>query len=124
MPPGVRNSRSLSVSFISENQWTNITTVAAENTTPDHGCSQRHTDRPPNKVAIQPKSGVQMGSPLKRQTKKNSATVQWITREERRWRTVSAPPPVASFPRAPAPPAAPPPLLFVLPGSATPLLTG
>src|SRR5258705_13534368 len=107
MPPGVRNSRSLSVSFISENQWTNITSVAAEKTTPDHGCSQRHTESPPNKVAIQPNSGVQMGSPLKRQTKKNSATVQWITREERRGRTLSPPPPPA--PASPAPPPAPPP---------------
>ena len=76
---------------MSENQCTNITSEAIAKATPLQGCSQRHTDSPPKNVAIQPKTGVQMGSPVKRLTKKSTATVQWITREESLWRTISPP---------------------------------
>src|SRR5512132_481056 len=76
---------------ICEIQSTTITSVAAENATPSHACSQRQTERPPKKVAIQPKTGDQMGMPLKMAPKKSTATVQCTTREESLCRTSSLP---------------------------------
>src|SRR5688572_5574953 len=71
--------RSLGSSFISLTQWKNIANDARKKATPAIGCSQRQTESPPNKWAIQPKIGVQMGRPVKRQMKKKSATLQCKT---------------------------------------------
>ena len=54
------------------------TSEATKKSTPAQGCSQRHTESPPKRAAIQPKTGVQMGRPDRRDRKKKKATVQWI----------------------------------------------
>src|SRR5437762_14046984 len=77
-------------------------TIASEKTTPERGCSQRQTASPPKRPAIQPKIGDQMGMPVKTHTKKKKAVVQWITRAERRWRTISSPTTTFSRSRATA----------------------
>src|ERR1700724_3066039 len=68
-----------------------MNTEAMKNATPAHGWITRHTDSPPNRCAIHPKTGVQIGIPVNRQTKNVSATVQWINRDARLWRTISLP---------------------------------
>src|SRR6266581_1194576 len=97
---GRSHSRSLRSRRMSPSQWTNITSAAAKKSRPDHGWSQRHTLSPPNRCAIQPKIGVQIGSPERRATKKKRATVQWMTRVERRCRTISSPTRTSSVWRA------------------------
>src|ERR1051326_74808 len=51
----------------------------------------RQTESPPKRGAIHPKTGVQIGIPVKTQTKKVSDTDQWISRDARLWRTISLP---------------------------------
>ena len=53
-----------------------MTTAATKKASPTQGWSTRQTERPPKSAAIQPKSGVQIGMPVKRQTKNVTATVQ------------------------------------------------
>src|SRR5258705_2637599 len=89
------------LSFLSNNmslaQSTNISTRAAAKATPSHACSHRHTERPPNRKAIQPKTGDQMGMPVKRAPMKNTPTFHWPTRVE--WRGADH-----LFPTRPSPP--------------------
>ena len=67
---------------------------------PNQGCITRATERPPTRAAIQPKTGVQIGIPVKRQRKNVRATIQWITRDARLWRTISLPTTMSSRLRA------------------------
>src|SRR5664279_2142363 len=60
----------------------------------------RQTERPPKRFAIQRKRGIQMGMPVRTFTKKVRATVQWIRRDARRWRTISLPTATSSRSRA------------------------
>src|SRR5947199_9317422 len=92
--------RSFLSNIMSRNQCTNITSDAAANATPSQACNQRHTERPPKRYAIQPNTGDQMGMPVRSDPKKKIATVQWTTREERRWRTISSPTTTSSRSRA------------------------
>src|SRR5512141_251025 len=78
-------------SSISENHATSITRDASENAMPAQGWSQRQTWRPPKSGAIQAKTGVQIGRPVRSETKNVTATHQWMTREERRCRMISFP---------------------------------
>src|SRR5713226_9835795 len=81
---GPSQSRSFGSRCISLSQCTNITSELAAKSTPVHGCSQRQTDRPPNRGPIQPKIGVQIGSPVKRESSMKTGTDQWIKREVNR----------------------------------------
>src|SRR5438876_5361651 len=77
-PPLTHSLRSDFFRRMSEDHAMNMTTVEIMKATPNHGWRTRHTDKPPKKVAIQPKTGVQIGMPVKTQMKNVSATVQWI----------------------------------------------
>src|SRR5215470_12843677 len=77
---------------------TNISSVEATNATPSHGCSQRHTDRPPNRLAIQLKIGVQIGMPLSSAPKNVIAVVQCTTRVDSLCRTMWSPTTLSSGP--------------------------
>src|SRR6266404_9678302 len=69
--------RSYLSNVMSRSQATNISRKAATKATPSQACSHRHTERPPNRLAIQPKTGDQTGMPVKSAVRKKTATVQW-----------------------------------------------
>ena len=71
---------SAAVILISPAQCTNWSSAKTAKAIPVHGWSQRQTCSPPKSGASHPKMGVQMGSPVKRQRKKVSATPQCTTR--------------------------------------------
>src|SRR2546423_2437199 len=74
---------------MSTSQCTNCSTETRKKSTPAYGWMMRATSRPPTNAAIQRKIGVQIGMPVITQRKNVNATDQWISREARRWRTIS-----------------------------------
>src|SRR6266498_3836609 len=74
---------------MSPSQWKNCSIETRKKRTPAYGWMTRATSRPPTSAAIQRKIGVQIGMPVMSERKNVNATDQWISREARRWRTIS-----------------------------------